>query len=106
MLKLVRPVIALVFTVEKLPLVALTVPACNVFVTLRLVNPVRFVIVALVIRAVVAVIVLMFAKFVIVFCVPAFKVALIVPPTILPVTVILLKVPLVLFTEVALNVPT
>ncbi len=41
----------------------------------------------------------------IVFCVPAFKVALIVPPTILPVTVRLSNVPELLVTDVVLTLP-
>ncbi|MNL61496.1 hypothetical protein D3C87_1854240 [compost metagenome] len=91
--------------------VALTVPASIVLVTLKFDTPVRFVIFAVVALIVFVLIVPLavkfwiFARLVMVFCVPLFKVALIVPPTMLPVTVILSNVPLPPFTLVALTVP-
>ena len=84
--------------------VALTVPAWIVPLAVRLFSPVRFVIVALVMFAFVAVIDVTFARLVILFCAFAAKVPLKVPPVILPLTFKLSKLPVVALTVAALIV--
>ena len=97
-LKFVRPARLLILAVVKLPVVALIVPASIVPVTLKFVRPVRFVMVAFVMLALVAVRLLMFARFVIEFCALALKVPLKVPPVIVPVALIFVKLPVVALT--------
>ena len=92
--KLFKPLIVVRFAVD-----ALSVPAATVPLAVRLFKPVRFVMFALV-----AVIELMFARFVIVFCVP-FSEPLKVPPVIVPLTFKSVKLPLVLLTVPAVTVP-
>ena len=77
---------------------ALKVPACTVPVTLKFVNPVRLVILALVILADVTVIEDKLARLVILFKVLALNVPLKVPPVIVPVALIFVKLPVVALT--------
>ena len=79
-------------------LVALKVPASTVPVTLKLFTPVRFVMFAFVAVKVVALIVFTFVRFVIEFCALALKVPLKVPPVIVPVALIFVKLPVVALT--------
>jgi hypothetical protein len=97
-LRLVRPAKLLMFAVVKLPVVALIVAASTVPVTLRLVRPVRFVMFAFVMLAFVAVRPVTFARLVMLFCAPALKVPLKVPPVIVPVALIFVKLPVVALT--------
>ena len=92
-LKFVRPARLLMFA-----FVALKVPASTVPVTLKLFTPVRFVMLAFVAVKVVALIVFTFVRFVIEFCALALKVPLKVPPVIVPVALIFVKLPVVALT--------
>ena len=78
-----------------------SVLASTVPVTLKLVRPVRFVIFAFVAVKVVALIVLIFVRFVIEFCALGNKVPLKFPPVIVPVTFKSLKLPVVALTVAA-----
>ena len=86
----VNPLITLV-----LMALALKVPACTVPVTLKFVNPVRLVMFAFVMLADVTVIEDKLARLVILFSVLADKIPLKVPPVIVPVTLISVKLPVV-----------
>ena len=92
-LKLVSPAKLLMFAV-----VALIVPASTVPVTLKLFSPVRFVMFAFVMLALVVVRLVRFAKLVILFWALALKVPLKVPPVIVPVALIFVKLPVVALT--------
>ena len=92
-LKLLKPLKLVIVA-----LVALNVPASTVPVTLKLFTPVRFVMFAFVAVKVVALIVFTFVRFVIEFCALALKVPLKVPPVIVPVALILVKLPVVALT--------
>ena len=78
--------------------VALKVPASTVPVTLRFVKPVRFVMFAFVMLAFVAVRAVTFARLLMLFWALALKVPLKVPPVIVPVALIFVKLPVVALT--------
>ena len=97
-LKLVKPAKLLMFAVVKLPVVALIVAASTVPVTLKLVRPVKFVMFAFVMLAFVAVRPVTFARLVMLFWALASKVPLKLPPVIVPVVLIFVKLPVVALT--------
>ena len=88
----------LIFAVVKLPVVALIVAASMVPVTLKFVRPVKFVMFAFVMLAFVAVNAVTFARLLMLFCALALKVPLKVPPVIVPVALISVKLPVVALT--------
>jgi len=100
-LKLVNPAKLVIFAVVKLPVVALIVAASMVPVTLKLFKPVRFVIFAFVMLAFVAVRLVTFARLLILFWALASSVPLKLPPVIVPVTLISVKLPVVALTVAA-----
>jgi len=95
-LKLVRPAKLLMFAVVALIVFASTVP-----VTLKFVRPVKFVMFAFVMLAFVAVRLVTFARLLILFCALASSVPLKLPPVIVPVTLISVKLPVVALTVAA-----
>jgi len=92
-LKLVRPAKLLMFAVVALIVFASTVP-----VTLKFVRPVKFVMFAFVMLAFVAVRLVTFARLLILFWALASSVPLKLPPVIVPVTLISVKLPVVALT--------
>jgi len=81
--------------------VALIVPASTVPVTLKFVRPVRFVMFAFVMLAFVAVRLVTFARLLMLFWALASSVPLKLPPVIVPVTFISVKLPVVALTVAA-----